>query len=121
MRLVETFHTCVRETHEILCKKGEEADVYTLSDLTKAEHVTHVTHAHLEDFAKRNLEMPVVKSHASSTLPLFLPMDDGNTVRATAANATANDYASPENKTFSTLHCHLQALSTVGSREPTPV
>jgi hypothetical protein len=40
----------------------EEADVYTLSDLTKAEHVIH---ARLQKLTKQNLEMPaeVCDSH----------------------------------------------------------
>jgi hypothetical protein len=34
-------NTGVRETHRIQWKKGEAADVYTLSDLPKTEHVSH--------------------------------------------------------------------------------
>jgi hypothetical protein len=82
--------------------------VYTLSDLTKVEHFTN---ALLEDFAKRNLKMPILKSHASSTLPSFLTTDDGNAARATAASATAKDYASLENKT---AYIFNSALSLVG-------
>jgi hypothetical protein len=42
--LSKTFkarNTGVPETIRIQWKKGEGADVYTLSDLTKTEHVTH--------------------------------------------------------------------------------
>jgi hypothetical protein len=97
-------NTGVHETHKIQLKKGEGADVYTLSDLTKAEHVTHEL---LENFTKRNLDMPILKSHTSSRPLLFLPMDVRKTVRAIASSGTGSDQARPENKKAHVLNSVL--------------
>jgi hypothetical protein len=118
MRLVKTRNTGVHETHEIQWKKGEGADAYTLSDLTKAEQTR------LENFTKQNLDMPILKPHTPSRPQLFLPTDGGNVVRATAASAAANDQAGPDNKKARVFN---SALTLMGvdhgvpkSREPTP-
>ena len=42
--------------------------------------------------------MPILKAHTSYRLPLFLPTDGRNVVRATAASAIASDEASTEKK-----------------------
>jgi hypothetical protein len=44
------------------------------------------------------LDKPIVEAHTSCRLPLFLPADGRNTVRATAASAIASDKASNEKK-----------------------
>jgi hypothetical protein len=40
-KLFKARNTGIRETHEIQWEKGEGVDVYTLSDTTYAEYVTH--------------------------------------------------------------------------------
>jgi hypothetical protein len=85
--------TGVRETHEIKWKKGEGADVYTLSDLTKPEHVTF---ARLDSFTKKELLMPILKSNSSRRPALFLAAESREAARATAASgATESDEAIP--------------------------
>jgi hypothetical protein len=44
------------------------------------------------------LDKPIVEAHTSCRLPLFLPADGRNTVRATAASAIASDEGSTEKK-----------------------
>jgi hypothetical protein len=61
--------TGFRETHKIQWK-NQGADVYTLSDLMKAEPATR---ARFGNFTKQNWDMPIFKSHTSSRPPLFLP------------------------------------------------
>jgi hypothetical protein len=108
--------TGVRETHEFQWKKGETgAYVYTLSGLTKAEHIKH---DRLEAAIKRNLSMPILLSHTSSRPPLCIPIGGGIAAATAAnANATASDQAMPENGKARALN---SALEQAGVEHGTP-
>jgi hypothetical protein len=92
-------NTGVPETIRIQWKKGEGADVYTLSDLTKTEHVTHAytpRKVYETELGYANLKITYIHTyiHTSSRLPLFLPTAGRNAVQATATSATtASDQA----------------------------
>jgi hypothetical protein len=77
-----------RRTESSGRKEKEQTCVYTLLDLTKAEHVPH---ARLEQFTEQDFE------YAKSGRPtLFLSADGCDAVRATAASTIGSDQATSD-------------------------